>query len=249
MRKYKFFCKIKSKMLPLLVSKTKLLSIKKDTPKDKKNKEKSFYVTGDNLSTVKPRRIKRKPLNIPPIIPSCRCECSLMHLTRIVINYAPKTRKRGGSNIIYSMTSLGTSWQHKRMKLPLLPSVTISKKEKPLLYDSDAFFQKLEVLPLCFGSIDERTYPPSRIDMITIMCPTNNHKLLFQTQIKALNLGKVIKSKSKTDIPGSQRSKTENDANDDGESVIVDGDAGGYPAYSWHNYEHTHISHALSFKR
>lgn len=129
-------------MLPFLVSKTKLLSIKKDKPKEKKTKEKSFYVTGDNLSTVKPRRIKRKPLNIPPIVPPSPCDCSLMHLTRIVINYAPKTRKRGGSTIVLSMTSLGTTGQRKRMKLP---SIQIKKKQKPLVYDTDAFFKKLEV--------------------------------------------------------------------------------------------------------
>lgn len=127
-------------MLPFLVSKTKLLSIKKDKPKQL-TKEKSFYVTGDNLRTLKPRRIKRKPLDIPPIVPSSPCDCSLMHLSRIVINYAPKTRKRGASNIVFS-TSLGTTGQRKRMKLP---SIQIKKKEKLLMYDSEPFFRRLEV--------------------------------------------------------------------------------------------------------
>lgn len=132
-------------MLPFFISKTKLLPIKKDIPKEKK--EKSFFVTGDNLYTTKPRRVKRKPSQIPSIIPSSPCDCNLMHLTRIIINYAPKSRKRGASNIVLSMTAWGATGQRKRMKLPsvLMPKKLL-KKEKPLNYDSDQFFKKLEVL-------------------------------------------------------------------------------------------------------
>lgn len=133
-------------MLPFLISKTKLIPTRKVT-RDKKQKEKSFYVTGDNLAARKPRRIKRKPLKLPQIIPPANCECGVMHLTRIVISYAPRSRKRGASNIVLSMTTWGTTGQRKRMKLP---SVKIARKirvaqEKPVVYDSTEFFKKLEV--------------------------------------------------------------------------------------------------------
>ncbi|CAH0751639.1 unnamed protein product [Diatraea saccharalis] len=48
-----------------------------------------------------------------------------------------------------------------------------------------------------------------------------------KTQLKALNLGKTIKKSNKNDTPVSHRSKTENDANDEGESIMVNGDDGG----------------------
>lgn len=129
------------KMLPFLISKTKLLPSRKD----KKGNEKSFFVTGDNLATIKPKRIKRKPLKLPPLIPPSPCDCNLLHLTKIVINYAPKRRKRGGSNIVLSMTAWGTTGQRKRMKLPSVKLTKALIKKKPLVYDSDAFFKKLEV--------------------------------------------------------------------------------------------------------
>lgn len=153
-------------MLPFLISKTKLLPLRKDKrPKDKP-KERSFFVTGDNLSTLKPFRFKRRTSKLPPI--STPCDCNLMHLTKIVINYAPRSRKRGASNIVLSMTAWGATGQRKRMKLP---SVTLPKKmvkkEKPVIYNSDNFFRNLEVklhsfLGMFFFSLQmcrDRLYP------------------------------------------------------------------------------------------
>ncbi|XP_063624228.1 uncharacterized protein LOC134796175 isoform X2 [Cydia splendana] len=190
-------------MLPFLISKTKLLPLRKEKPKEKNQKpslavtqsskkEKSFFITGDNLYTVKQRRVKRRPL-LPSLTPSS-CDCNLLHLTRIVINYAPKSRKRIASNIVLSMTAWGATGQRKRMKLPsvLLPKKV--KKEKPLNHDSDEFFKKLE------------------------------------NQLKALKLGKVIKSKNKADAPpASHRSKSEKDTNDGSETVrgTLDGSGDG----------------------
>lgn len=133
-------------MLPFLISKTKLLPSKKEPKKQLKIKDRTFYVTGDNLATVKPRKIKRKPLKLPPIVPPAPCDCNLLHLTKIVISYAPKRRKRGGSNIVLSMTAWGTTGQRKRMKLPSVKlAKKIKEKQKPLVFNSDEFFRKLEV--------------------------------------------------------------------------------------------------------
>ncbi|XP_060803375.1 uncharacterized protein LOC106137895 isoform X2 [Amyelois transitella] len=131
-------------MLPFLISKTKLLPIIKY--KDKKSKEKSFFVTGDNLVTPKLKKTKRKPLKLLPIVPPpSPCDCTLMHLTKIVINYAPKSRKRIASNIVLSMTAWGTTGQRKRMKLPAirLPKKVVIR-EKQLMHDTEDFFRKLE---------------------------------------------------------------------------------------------------------
>lgn len=148
-------------MLPFLISKTKLLPIRskhKDTAKDKKTKEKSFYVTGDNLAalkniaTLKSRRVRRNGPKLTQLVKPRTCDCSLMHLTRIVVSYAPKSRKRGASNIVLSMTAWGTTGQRKRMKLP---SVKLTRKlvksDKSLPQNTDEFFKKLEVL-YCFSS-------------------------------------------------------------------------------------------------
>lgn len=131
-------------MLPFLISKTKLLPVRKDG-KEKKVKEKRFFVSGDNLATIKPRKIKRKPLKLPTVIPPAPCDCNSMHLTKIVISYAPKSRKRGASNIVLSMTAWGTTGQTKRVKLPSVQLSRKLKKDRPLIYDSEAFFKKLEV--------------------------------------------------------------------------------------------------------
>ncbi|XP_021200224.3 uncharacterized protein LOC110383732 isoform X2 [Helicoverpa armigera] len=135
-------------MLPFLISKTKLLPVRskhKDVAKDKKLKEKSFFVTGDNLSTLRTRRIRRKAPKLPPLVRARTCDCNSMHLTKIVISYAPRSRKRGASNIVLSMTAWGTTGQRKRMKLP---SVKLTRKlvtsEKPLSHNTDEFFKKLE---------------------------------------------------------------------------------------------------------
>ncbi|KAH9643443.1 hypothetical protein HF086_002562 [Spodoptera exigua] len=135
-------------MLPFLISKTKLLPIKskhKDAAKDKKSTEKSFFVTGDTLATLKTRRVRRNAPKLPTIVKPGTCDCGLMHLTRIVISYAPKSRKRGASNIVLSMTAWGTTGQRKRMKLP---SVKLTRKlvngDKSLTHNTDEFFKKLE---------------------------------------------------------------------------------------------------------
>lgn len=139
-----------STMLPFLISKTKLLPIRskhKDTAKDKSSKEKSFFVTGDTLATLKTRRVRRNTPKLPAIVKPGTCDCGLMHLTRIVISYAPKSRKRGASNIVLSMTAWGTTGQRKRMKLP---SVKLTRKlvngNMSLTHNSDEFFKKLEVM-------------------------------------------------------------------------------------------------------
>lgn len=135
-------------MLPFLISKTKLLPLRikhKENTKEKKPKEKSFFVSGDNLTTLKTRRLRRNPPKLPPI--ARQCDCNVMHLTKVVISYAPKSRKRGASNIVLSMTAWGTTSQRKRMKLP---SVKLPRKlvncEKSLTHNSDEFFKKLEVI-------------------------------------------------------------------------------------------------------
>lgn len=139
-------------MLPFLISKTKLLPIRnkhKDTAKEKRPKEKSFFLSGDNLTTSKTRRLRRNTPKLPAIVKSSagRCDCGLMHLTNIVISYVPKSRKRGASNIVLSMTACGNMGQRKRMKLP---SVKLARKlvngEKTLSHSNDEFFKKLEVM-------------------------------------------------------------------------------------------------------
>lgn len=138
-------------MLPFLISKTKLLPMRKETKLKEKQtkeiqKEKSFFITGDNLATFKSFRLKRRPSKLPSFT---TCDCNLMHLTKLVIKYAPRSRKRGASessHMVLSMTALGTTGQRKRMKLPSvhLPRKS-KKKDKPLSYNSDQFFKKLEV--------------------------------------------------------------------------------------------------------
>lgn len=125
-------------MLPFLISKTKLLQIKKQKPKEKP-KNKSYSIN------YKPEQVKRKPLKVIPIA-SKTCECTFMHVTRIVVNYAPRSRKRGASNVVSSTTPWGTSGQEKRMKLPNMKiTKKLIKKEKTLTYDNGDFFKKLEV--------------------------------------------------------------------------------------------------------
>lgn len=136
-------------MLPFLISKTKLLPLRKEKQRKEKQKEKSFYVTGDNLpTTLKPFRLKR-PIKLTPLT---RCDCNFMHLTKFVINYAPRSRKRGASsNMVLCMTALGTTGQRKRMKLPSVQLPRKSKKRgKPSSYNSDEFFKKLEVIKMSF---------------------------------------------------------------------------------------------------
>ncbi|CAH0715332.1 unnamed protein product, partial [Brenthis ino] len=166
------------------IKKTKLLQIKKQNPKEKPN-NKSFYIN------YKPKQVKRKPLKVIPIA-SRTCECTFMHVTRIVISYAPKSRKRGASKIASSTTSWGTSGQEKRMKLPNMKiTKKLIKREKTLTYDNSDFFKKLE------------------------------------NQLKALNLGKALKTK-KGDAPSSQRSKGEKDDIDGSEhGGILDDNVGG----------------------
>ncbi|KAF9423868.1 hypothetical protein HW555_000926, partial [Spodoptera exigua] len=123
----------------------RILKKHKDAAKDKKSKEKSFFVTGDTLATLKSRRLRRNAPKLPTIVKPGTCDCGLMHLTRIVISYAPKSRKRGASNIVLSMTAWGTTGQRKRMKLP---SVKLTRKlvngDKSLTHNTDEFFKKLE---------------------------------------------------------------------------------------------------------
>lgn len=121
-------------MLPFLISKSKLLQIRKQKPKDK-----IYYIN------TKSKNAKRKPKQATPVVSSPSCECPLMHVTKIIIKYAPTSRKRVASNLVLPVTPLDSSGRKKRK----LPSVKISKKlikrENTLVYDGDAFFKKLEV--------------------------------------------------------------------------------------------------------
>lgn len=129
-------------MLPFLISKSKLLQIKKQKPKDK-FKDKGFYITS------KVKNLKRKPIKAVPLVSIPSCECSLMHVTKIIIKYAPTSRKSVVSSLVLPMP-LDISGQKKRK----LPNVKISKKfikrENSLTYDSDDFFKKLEVVLYIF---------------------------------------------------------------------------------------------------
>lgn len=120
--------------------------MKKDKPKDKRQ-DKSFLLTGDNLTAMKARRLKRNVQKLTPVPVPANCDCNVMHLTKIVISYAPKSRKRGASNIVLSMSAWGTTGQRKRMKLPSvkLPRKLVNR-EKSLPNDSNEFFKKLEVM-------------------------------------------------------------------------------------------------------
>lgn len=142
-------------MFPIIISKSKLQQIKRDKkefhlkPKRKEEPKrdaqiKNIVITRENLASIKSKRVKRKLLALPSIIaPSC--DCSLMHVTRIVVSYAPKSRKRDGSNIVLSMT-WGTG-QKKRMRLPSVKPVAKKKKKKSTneCCNSEDFFMKLEV--------------------------------------------------------------------------------------------------------
>ncbi|XP_047503294.1 uncharacterized protein LOC125048591 isoform X2 [Pieris napi] len=142
-------------MFPIIISKSKLQQIKRDKPIDfhlkPKRKEdskkeaqiKNVVISRENLASIKSKRVKRKLLALPSIIaPSC--DCSLMHVTRIVVSYAPKSRKRDGSNIVLSMM-WGTG-QKKRMRLPSVKTVAKKKKTKSIkeCCNSEEFFIKLE---------------------------------------------------------------------------------------------------------
>ncbi|KAG6444610.1 hypothetical protein O3G_MSEX003427 [Manduca sexta] len=123
-------------MLPFIVSHSKLLANKKDIFNDKKT---------NSLIRFKPKGAKRRPLKLPPVVTASPCDCDLMHLTKIVINYAPKSRKRGGSNIVFSMTAWGAAGRRKRMKLPSGRVIgKYVKHERPMFYNCDEFFKKLE---------------------------------------------------------------------------------------------------------
>lgn len=125
-------------MLPFLISKTAIQPLRKQ-----KAKEKSFYVTGDNVTSLKPRR--RKPLRLPPMIPAPHCDCNFLHLTRIMIQYAPRSRKRLASTTVMSKTSFGTTGELKRMKLRPIQPAKKSVKKEALSSISDEFFKRLEV--------------------------------------------------------------------------------------------------------
>ncbi|XP_050685007.1 uncharacterized protein LOC126979618 isoform X2 [Leptidea sinapis] len=130
-------------MLPFVISTTKLLQIKKRQDKtNHKNKIEPSIVLHD------PAKCRnRKPLKILPPF-STSCECSLKHVTHIVVNYAPKSRKRGVSNIVLSMT-WEENGQKKRIKLPNLKLPSKKPKKNKLAkdsrnYENDEFFLKLE---------------------------------------------------------------------------------------------------------
>ncbi|XP_039753296.1 uncharacterized protein LOC120628753 isoform X2 [Pararge aegeria] len=173
-------------MLPFIISKTKLLQIKSRKPKEKNQKDKCIIVSEDNFVTPKNKRVKRKPLTLPQIITTAPCECTVTHVNKIIINFAPTSKKRGASNIVLSLTS----WEAEKEKKIRLPNLKVTKKlirrERIVTYDSEEFFKKLE------------------------------------NQLKALNLGKVIKNK-KTDAPVSQRSQ-DKEENEGSEQNIDEGD-------------------------
>lgn len=126
------------KLLPMMISKPKVCARPNKIPE--KCKDNSFYVTGDNL---KPKKTKRRPVRLPPLVHGSKCDCNVMHLTRVVVTYAPRSRKRGASNTVYS-TTLSTTGQRKRKKNNPLPKKLLRKVEA-LRHDKDEFFKRLEV--------------------------------------------------------------------------------------------------------
>lgn len=132
-------------MLPFLVSKAKILQVKGRKPKEKNQKERNKGHGNLETSNSKTRRVKN-PLNLPQIIASTPCECTVTHVNKIIINYARKSRKRGASNIVLSVTSWD-SGKEKRMRLPnLRVTKKLIRKERIVAYDSEEFFKKLEVI-------------------------------------------------------------------------------------------------------
>lgn len=134
------------RILPIIISQPVVIS--KSKVYQEKYKEKAFFITGDNL---KPKRVKRRPLRLPPIVRnSSPCDCNLMHLTRVVLTYAPKSRKRGASNTLLSTTTWGTTGQMKRMKNNPVQKKLRRRVEKCLIYENDEYFKRLEVKLIVF---------------------------------------------------------------------------------------------------
>ncbi|GBP76569.1 hypothetical protein EVAR_103172_1 [Eumeta japonica] len=129
-------------MLPLLISKPKLLPANSKHVKRKKN----LYVTGDNSKSLKQRRHTNvKSTKAPPIVKVHNCDCNVLHLTKVMVTYAPKSGKRGGSNIVLSTTVWGATGQRKRTKLRSKQAKKNSlKKRRSYNYNDDEFFKRLE---------------------------------------------------------------------------------------------------------
>ncbi|XP_013170307.1 PREDICTED: uncharacterized protein LOC106119717 isoform X5 [Papilio xuthus] len=154
-------------MLPRVTSKTKVLQNKRISEEKKTDK------SSRNILKLKGKHKKELP-----VLCTSLCDCTSLHLSRIVIGYRPKKRQRIISNRV--------SWDieaNERIKFPNVQvKRKVTKKGKSVAFESDEFFHNLE-----------------------------NH-------LKALNLGKTTKSKTKVETPASERSKGDKDSNDSNEA-------------------------------
>ncbi|XP_045536603.1 uncharacterized protein LOC106712132 isoform X2 [Papilio machaon] len=161
-------------MLPLVISKTKVLQNKGISEENTTEK------SSKNILKLKGKHKKELP-----VLCSSLCDCTSLHLSRIVIGYRPKKRQRILSNRV--------SWNIEANESTKFPDVQakrkVAKKGKSVAFESNEFFHNLE------------------------------------NQLKALNLGKVIKSKNKVETPASERSKGEKDSNASNEAANT-GDTG-----------------------
>lgn len=137
-------------MLPFLLSKSELLSIKKSSLTDRKLKGYNINIVNKNLDAAKPKYVYPNREKLFQKDTQLHCDCSVMHLTKIVIKYSPRVRKRGASDIILSMTTWGAIGQQKRVKFA---NVKLSKRnmteKKHLTHKNEDFFKMLEVYFCC----------------------------------------------------------------------------------------------------
>ncbi|XP_063825787.1 uncharacterized protein LOC135075305 [Ostrinia nubilalis] len=104
-------------------------------------------------------------------------------------------------------------------------SVTNDRSTLPSLNLSDGAHNRLikgqcEQLPPLASPLvlSQRTIPVKEPQSV---------RVAKKNQIKALNLGKAVKSKNKAEAPASQRSKSDKEPNEDADEVIANGDDGG----------------------
>lgn len=204
-------------MLPFLISKTKMLQIRKQKHKEKSCEEKKKK-RQCNSSRDKFKGVIATPFSIPPVILTTPCDCALMHVSRIIINYSPKHGRRGASHIALSMSTWGNSEHVERNKIPSIKiTKNNNKKDKIIAYDSNDFFKKLEVAKGFMMRIQENLYTLYLKFFFCIFI----YLFMLQCQLKALNLGKTIKSK-KGETPASQRSKDDKDGEGSEQMALPD---------------------------
>lgn len=118
-------------MLPHVISKTKVIQDSVTTEENKREKS-----SGSNTVKLKGRHKKELP-----VLCKCLCDCTSLHLSKIVIGYRPKKRQR--------ITSNRVSWNietNERIKFPKVQvKRKVTKKAKSVAIESDEFFHNLEV--------------------------------------------------------------------------------------------------------